>query len=379
MRHLALLTLFSLSLNAAVLDPEELRVAQVETDLPELLSPLAPISANAIGYHQSAVDEQQHTQGMTLSGSQLWRHAVARVQSGDLDDRPLYWNRLLVRREMKQQAAGYSQADWQQQISLDAFERASRGMSDIQFNKGTDLKILVTGFDPFFLDRHLNQSNPSGLAALALDGQVLHLNGRTAQVEAAMIPVRFEDFDQGLIESLLTPYLEGKKVDMVVTISMGRSDFDLERFPGLNRSAKAPGNRNIFTGATKETPLPPRLMDQALAGPEFVEFSLPVSAMQRAKGPWKIIDNHQVATLEKGEFEASSLEELSGQTSVSGSGGGYLSNEISYRSIRLGNLLEAKVPTGHIHTPRIAQYEADTEAAIVAQIRAMLTQAIGSL
>ncbi|TKB48634.1 hypothetical protein FCL40_10775 [Ferrimonas sediminicola] len=379
MRLFALLATLSLTLNAATLDPEELRVARVEAELPRLLAPLAPISRGTIDQHRLAADEQQHTAAITDAGTRLWRHAVARVQSGDLDDRPLYWNRLLVRREMKRQAAGYPQAQWQRQVSLDSFERASRGMGDIRFNKGTDLKILVTGFDPFFLDRHLNQSNPSGLAALALDGQVLNLDGRTAQVEAAMIPVRFEDFDRGLIEALLTPYLEQNRVDMLVTLSMGRRDFDLERFPALNRSAQAPGNRNRLTGATREAPLPPRLMDQALTGPQFVEFSLPVATMQRARGPWKINDNHRVATLERGEFEPVTLADLTGQTSVSGSGGGYLSNEISYRSLRLRHQLNSGVPTGHIHTPSIAQYDADTEEAIVAQIRAMLTQAIAAL
>ena len=60
-------------------------------------------------------------------------------------------------------------------------------------------------------------------------------------------------------------------------------------------------------------------------------------------------------------------------------GGGYLSNEISYRSIRLRNELNSDVPTGHIHTPRIAQFEPQTEAKIVAQIKAMLKQSLAAL
>jgi pyrrolidone-carboxylate peptidase len=64
---------------------------------------------------------------------------------------------------------------------------------------------------------------------------------------------------------------------------------------------------------------------------------------------------------------------------VEGSGGGYLSNEISYRAILLQNQLGSRIPTGHIHTPSIAGFEADTEAAIVEQVKAMLTAAAKSL
>ena len=51
---------------------------------------------------------------------------------------------------------------------------------------------------------------------------------------------------------------------------------------------------------------------------------------------------------------------------------GYLSNEISYRSIVLRNKLGSTIPTGHIHTPRISDFNAKTNQAIVEQIKAML-------
>ena len=62
-----------------------------------------------------------------------------------------------------------------------------------------------------------------------------------------------------------------------------------------------------------------------------------------------------------------------------GGGGGYLSNEISYRSIRLRNQLNSDIPTGHIHTPRIAQFEPETEAKIVKQIQTMLERSLVAL
>ncbi|GGY39017.1 hypothetical protein GCM10011297_10270 [Bacterioplanes sanyensis] len=367
MRSLLLLALAGLSFHATALDPEELRVAKAETEQPSLLTPLASVAQPLKDKLGAAPTSEQ----LQAAGHQLWRQAVTLAQSELSDDRPLYWNRLWLRRALKQQGM--------QDEQLTELERASRGIDDINFDQNADVRILITGFDPFFLDRYLHQSNPSGLAALQLDNQVLTRNGRRAEIEAAMIPVRFEDFDQGMIEALLTPYLTTHKVDMVVTISMGREHFDLERFPGLNRSAKAPGNRNIFTGATHEQPLPPRLMGEELAGPQFVEFSLPVHAMQQVQGRWQVKDNRQVQTLEQGQFAAENLGQLAGQTSVEGSGGGYLSNEISYRAILLGQQLNPDIAIGHIHTPAVRGYEADTEEAIVAQIRAMLTQAIGAL
>ena len=100
--------------------------------------------------------------------------------------------------------------------------------------------------------------------------------------------------------------------------------------------------------------------------------------MQKAKGPYKINDNHEVTTLEQ-TFSPGSLSALKSAVAVNGGGGGYLSNEISYRSIRLRNELNSFIPTGHIHTPRIAQFEPETEEKIVKQIKAMLEQSLPAL
>jgi len=254
-------------------------------------------------------------------------------------------------------------------------ENGSRGRTDLDYSKKTDKRILITGFDPFLLDRNINQSNPSGVAALLLDGQVINYNGISAEINTVMVPVRYEDFDQGIIESLLAPYYALNNVDMIATISMGSKDFDLERFPGKRRSVTAPDNANIVYGGTATAPKISSLNDRPLPGNEFVTFSLPVKQMQKAKGPFPINDNHKVVTLEKA-FEPKSLKELEGATAVKGGGGGYLSNEISYRSIRLRDELNSDIPTGHIHTPRIQQFEPETEAKIVKQIKAMLEQSL---
>lgn len=324
-------------------------------------------------------NEVDATQLAARQGHRLWQQAVRDVQSGHTDDRPLYWARLAMLHSLNTPHANFKMADWQQGILMSAVEKASRGFSDIQYGDDVQIKIFLTGFDPFFLDKDISQSNPSGLVALALDGWRFEVNGKIAQIETAMIPVRFEDFDQGLIESLFSPIYRDPNTKLVFTVSMGRNDFDIERFPGRNRSAAAFDNQNVLTGGTKTSPVAPKLNGHDFVGPEFVEFSLPVAAMQVEDGQWKVNDNRTVTTLAHGEFSATSLSELQNETSVEGSGGGYLSNEISYRAIVLQQKFNSHAKVGHIHTPRVKGYDADTEQAIVEQVRTMVMQAAASL
>lgn len=324
-------------------------------------------------------NEAHATQLAARQGHRLWQQAVRDVQSGHFDDRPLYWARLAMLSNLKTTSANLKIVEGQNGILMDAVEKTSRGFSDIQYGEDVQIKIFLTGFDPFFLDKDITQSNPSGLVALALDGFRFDVNGKMAQIETAMVPVRFEDFDQGLIESLLSPIYRDPKTQFVFTVSMGRNDFDLERFPGRNRSAAAPDNQNWFTLSTKTAPIAPKLNGKDFIGPEFVEFSLPVAAMQIKDSQWKVNDNHTVTTLSRGEFNATSLSELQNETSVEGSGGGYLSNEISYRAIVLQQRLNSHAKVGHIHTPRVKGYDVNTEQAIIEQVRIMVMQAAASL
>jgi len=310
---------------------------------------------------------------------ELWENAKQRiVKTNNYDDRELYWARLLSSKVIRTTSPKFSITQAQLNTLLTLLEEGSRGRTDLAFSSGSTKKILLTGFDPFLLDRNINQSNPSGVAALLLDGQVINYNGVSAEINTVMVPVRYEDFDQGIIESLLAPYYALNNVDMVVTVSMGRTEFDLEHFPGKRRSVTAPDNANIVYGGTQTSPVIPKLNGRPLPGNEFVKFSLPVSYMQQAKGPYKVIDNHEVTTLEK-TYKAPSYGELKNSIAVNGGGGGYLSNEISYRSIRLRDALNSSIPTGHIHTPRIQQFEPETEAKIVKQIKAMLEQSLVAL
>ncbi|KHM49932.1 hypothetical protein PL71_05535 [Pseudoalteromonas distincta] len=358
---------------------EEQRINKAQSAMPNVLNTFTP-QVSSFEQQFKELNDFKSAKALVQSFSfELWENAKQRIiKTNNYDDRELYWARLLSSKVIRTTPPKFSITQAQLNTLLTLLEEGSRGRTDLAFSSGSTKKILLTGFDPFLLDKNINQSNPSGVAALLLDGQVINYNGISAEINTVMVPVRYEDFDQGIIESLLAPYYALNNVDMVVTVSMGRTEFDLEHFPGKRRSVTAPDNANIVYGGTQTNPVIPKLNGRPLPGNEFVKFSLPVTYMQKAKGPYKVIDNHEVTTLEK-TYKAGSYGELKNSIAVNGGGGGYLSNEISYRSIRLRDALNSSIPTGHIHTPRIQQFEPETEAKIVKQIKTMLEQSLVAL
>jgi len=358
---------------------EELRIPTAVKAMPTVAGRLAARIDAFAEQINKAKSYTVLTQLVLRHAPALWNDAKKSfITLGDYDDRPLYWSRLKMSKILRSSEGFAKLFPNQQQKLLWTLELLSRGQSDVKFDKKADKKILITGFDPFFLDRNIDQSNPSGVVALSLDDIVLSVEGKTAEVEVLIVPVRFADFDQGMIEELLTPYIAEKNVDMVITVSMGRENFDLERYPALRRSAKAPDNLNVLTGATKNKPLVPKLKFNELKGPEFVEFSLPVDAMKNGSGKYQVNDNRNISTLEK-TYAAQSLAEIVNKVSVNGSGGGYLSNEISYRSILLRKKYNPLLPVGHIHTPRIKSFDQQALMDIVNQTKNIITQGVAEL
>ena len=287
---------------------------------------------------------------ISVNGSELWQAERRRVQSGELDDRKLYWRRMLL-------------------PDVPGSLAESRNYEPT-FRDDVDYRVLLTGFDPFNLDVNIEQSNPSGVIALSLDQLVLEAGGKRAEIRCLILPVRFNDFDRGLIEKIIDPLLG--TLDLLLTVSMGRDQIDLERFPALRRSSGRQDNAGFLGGGSKTKPLIP----SGIQGPEFVEFSLPAETMQEVSGYFKIRDNRTVTTLERGAMFVDNLNSLADQRSVEGSGGGYLSNEISYRTIRI---VAGHFPVGHIHTPRITPFDPVKMSKLVQQVTTMINVAIGTL
>jgi len=375
----AAFALCSFSINANAISVEEKRIAKANM--------VMPIVAFALSERVSLFEKQvAKARNLTVlsqlsirHGKGIWKDAKKYYQNTDrYDDRPLYWSRLKMAKAIKNTKAYKKSLPDQQSRLMWQFELYSRGKTDINFDKKTDKKILITGFDPFLLDRNIKQSNPSGVSSIVFDDLVISVDGKSAEIETLILPVRFEDFDQGMVEELLTPFYRYGAVDMIITVSMGRNSFDLERFPGLRRSANAPDNLNIKTGANKTNPLRPLLANKPLNGAEYLEFTLPAQQMMKAHGLFPVKDNRIVSTLTS-TFEARSLQDLKSETSVKGSGGGYLSNEVSYRSLLLRDLNSPVLPVGHVHTPSVKGHDEKKLKLIVKQLKAIITEAVKTL
>jgi pyrrolidone-carboxylate peptidase len=331
-------------------------------------------------------------------GSALWRRAVDRAQGrgpagGDLsrdDDRPLYWARLGLTRELRTWEPEFGLSDSQRAALLEELERTSRGQTAIHYPHGKKLKrILVTGFDPFTLDRDTRISNPSGATTLALDGTVIETADGPARIETAVFPVRWQDFAEGTVERTLRPYLP--KLDLLTTVSQGRvGRFDVERTNGAWRGG-FPDNDNV--SRTETIPV----TDPA-SQPQWTTTTLPYQEIVAANtGRFPVYDHTSVTEIPAGGTQPVVRPDgpTPGSTAREGGGGNYLSNEIAYRATllrdRLG--LHDVLPGGHVHTPVLQFGAGNTDPAtgrvtdpdfvrnrldIIAQVRAIVRVAAES-
>lgn len=388
--------------------PQEiLRRSGFDTVAPELARALAGARSYA-----------QAERIVVRQGARLWTRAVDRAQgrgpveyerrealpwkggggrrvglSRD-DDRPLYWARLGMTREVRGWEPEFGLSDRQRAELLGALERASRGQDDIRYPRsaggkgGKGLKrVLVTGFDPFTLDRDVRISNPSGATALALDGTVIQTADGPARIETAVFPVRWQDFTDGTVERALRRRLP--HVDLFATVSQGRvGRFDIERTNGAWRGGFADNDNVGRTGTIPVT-------DPA-SQPQWTSTTLPYEAIVGANtGRFPVYDNTSVTEIPAGGTAAVVRPEgpTAGSTARAGGGGDYLSNEIAYRATllrdRLG--LQDTLPGGHVHTPVLQFGTGNTDPAtgavtdpefvrnrldIIAQVRAIVTVAL---
>ncbi|MCK8677000.1 pyroglutamyl peptidase [Streptomyces lichenis] len=355
---------------------------------------VAPEFAAALADARSAATAERT---VVRHGAALWRRAVDRVQGrgpagGDLardDDRPLYWARLAMTRELR---------SWQPSFPLppaarqrltdrltDRLETASRGQDSLTYPASDRRKvrrILLTGFDPFTLDRDIRISNPSGAAALALDGtRIRTADGGWARVETAVFPVRWRDFADGEVERALRPVLP--RVDLFTTVSQGRvGKFDVERFNGAWRGGFG-DNLNVSETGTVPVAHPG-------SQPQWTATTLPYARITAAAtGRFPVYDNTSVTEVPAGSTAPVVRPDgpTPGSAARAGGGGDYLSNEIAYRATLLRDRLGLRsLPGGHVHTPVLQFGAGDTEAVtdpeflrnradITAQVRQILTVA----
>ena len=319
------------------LSTELTRLVSAHENFPETTHRYATLAAQ---FEQALVASSDCERTVRNMAQRLWEVACVDAQNTSFDDRPLYWGRLLFFEILTK--LGFD-------TLVPLLELESRNF--VKNKTANEPTLMVTGFDPFGLNVNLNQCNPSGIFALALHGcEIAGLH-----IHSMVFPVRYADFDARCVEKVLRPFLTSSTTQLVVTTSMGRDGFDLERFPAKCRGSGQPDNQNV--DITER----PRPFNPPIKGASFYEFSLPVthalpSVVQRHSNV-RMTDNRQVATLENGQFEASSLRDLEGKQAVAGSGGNFLSNEISYRALRLQSMLDTSIPMGHIHVPRVVGFD----------------------
>ncbi|MFJ6049859.1 pyroglutamyl peptidase [Streptomyces sp. NPDC092307] len=329
-------------------------------------------------------------------GEAVWQASVRRAQGqrpgGDLapgDDRPLYWARLAMTAAL----AGWQPAFIVDRAALRArFEDASRGLSNNAFRTAPGVRrVFISGFDPFGLDAEIRRANPSGSAALQLNGRRVTLaDGSPAEIRAVVLPVRYADFDAGMVERAFAPRMAGgpASADIITTVSQGYPGiFTLEDWAGRARSADPyPDNVRALSGGTREHPVTAPGLGP---GPEFIRTTLPTSAVTDAvQSPYPVLLNSDVTEIPAGG--TAPVDRTDGPTpgsrAVAGGGGGYLSNEVAYRSNRLRAELAPRLPGGHLHTPVLTGLPADpqqltdaeferNERAITAEVRAVLEHA----
>ena len=311
----------------------------------------------------------------------LWKAAIAGVQKDKLDDRPLYWARNKMQVALKRYYLFKNDIDFEKSIVkkntnlekiIITFEEKSRNYTGIDFSKapkGTK-KILITGFDPFILNEfnnkeiegyspNIKQSNPSGVVALALNGNT-ELGG---YIQTMIVPVRYTDFDssqdrengqgEGIIEKYIKPFIEKKgEVDMIITISQAEAKYNIDVFATATRGGfndnmnfiREDGSKAILGGAeTIKTTLPKKMVDSKLGtnynGIYFITK--------------KDFDDYYYKGDYSKKFFLDINDDLPQLSIYDGPGGNYLSNEIFYRVAKLRESLQPKLPTGHFHIRKI--------------------------
>lgn len=287
--------------------------------------------------------------------SALWQRAVDRAQgrgpaAGDLsrgDDRPLYWARLALSRELRGWAPSFALDDEQRGALHTALESSSRGQKDIHFPGRRQAKrVLVTGFDPFTLDRDTRIGNPSGASALALDGTLVRTAAGPARIETVVFPVRWADFTEGTVERALARHLP--HLDLFTTVSQGRQGrFDVERTNGAWRGGFPDNENAAITGTVPVT--------DPGTQPQWTSTTLPYRQLTEVNtGRFPVYDNTEVTEVPAGGTQPVTRPHgpTPGSAARAGGGGDYLSNEIAYRVTLLRDRLGLpNLPGGHLHTP----------------------------
>ncbi|HEY2514957.1 MAG TPA: DUF4157 domain-containing protein [Polyangiaceae bacterium] len=249
------------------------------------------------------------------AGKALWRLAKGAHDLGNQSHyEPLYRIRAVIRAlgGISPAFTGTTPHAAQVQAAFraldDQFEMAARGAGAgaIDFTRSaaqpagtTVLKVLVTGFDPF--DAGASSAapgrarwNPSGAAALALDGTTVNVQpGVVASVEAVVLPVSFNEFAgsggaEGIVERVIRPL--ANSVDAVITVSedgnITQNQVRLEQFSvGTHELGSLSPHRlfptEVVSTAQSGTPAAIAAAPGGPLGPAILETNAPLATIAK--------------------------------------------------------------------------------------------------
>jgi pyrrolidone-carboxylate peptidase len=330
------------------------------------------------------------TTAARTAGTDLWTasHGTISGQTVTVDDRPLYWTRNFITRELQEWNPVFTVSAANRAAIINTFELASRGQDITTFRTvPTGVKrILITGFDPFGMDSGFGRTgaasgmsvgNTSGAIVLALDGQTILGTNCSAMVQGAVFPVRYADFDLGIVENYVRNFISGgNAVDMIMTISRNRDDgiFELERFAGRARGAHTDNAGQTGSQSALDQSLT-RIHPGSTRTDEFRESTLPRSGMR--SGSTVVRDDTYSGHLPDGTSVSNTTNATPPANAISeqGSGGDFLSNEIFYRVSMLQLNQQTNIPMGHLHVPAGTQAEYQ---GIVNTVRQIITRALNN-
>lgn len=328
---------------------------------------------------------------LKVKGTELWELGNTLAQSATKDDRPLYWARLQAIAALRAYYRRNPNLSTLPPATVDQFEWPSRGLDQARGGiifppeAANARKVIVTGFDPFELPSQPDQSNPSGLVALEFNGKPIDQLQPPVFVRSAVFPVRYRDFDAGLVERAMGASLGS--VVLILTCSRNDSDYyDVERFASKRRlgavdnenkgsTANVPGNREFFESTLPyEGVITSDIQTRRLDGPNrpytpFVtDQSYKVVGASGVRQRYSRSSPGQMPPVVPGSFrpepvddgnvheEAAWIKQSDVPTGVAdeGSGYSYLSNEIFYRTARERDRLRPSLASGHLHLPFVS-------------------------
>ncbi len=314
------------------------------------------------------------------SAKDIWDEAVRYVQAytnTTPDDRPLYWARIKMQVALKSHLYFIGQHTYSPDLEgsevnsgsdlekiIQIFEEKSRNYKGVDFSLAPAgaKKILITGFDPFFLNpqykgMNILQSNPSGCVALALNN-MLTQNG-LGYIESMIVPVRYTDFDksnnketgqgEGIIEQYIKPWIN--IVDMIITISQaGPEDYHIDVFSTATRGGTIDNlgftrkNTKSVNNLSLET-IVTTLPDEFSQGPSQAIFYGKYFETKKEHENYNYELDNSPHNATKINYPSSTI--------YYGPGGNYLSNEIFFRVAKIRKELKPTLATGHFHIAKL--------------------------